>query len=257
MSERCECLDVFKRVEDKYVIAKEDVDKFVEACGNHIKEDIYFKYTVHSIYYDSPESDLVIHSLLKPKYKMKLRLRAYGDIHEDDTVFLETKKKYKDIVYKKRIPLKYKEAMDYLEYGKPHSVHNNTADEIDYILNFYNCESKTLILYDRTCYASTEEEDVRITFDENIRYRINDINLFENGDEIPLEKDLVLLEVKAMDRYPMWLVDILTDMNIQKISFSKYGSIYTNNFEEMKPSIAPSAYAYKGLKEKSLCSLQY
>lgn len=249
-------IETFKRVEDKYVLTPEEKEEFLARCKDYITEDVYYKYSVHSVYYDNASNDLAVHSLMKPDYKMKLRLRCYGEPSEDKPVFLETKKKYDKIVYKRRIDLGLQEAIDYLEYGKPHHVKNNTADEIDYILNYYNLEAKVYIAYDRECYAAINEADVRITFDKNIRYRIDDVSLEEKGNEEKLKDGFVMLEVKATKRYPMWLVKVLSEMKLYKTSFSKYGTIYSVNFDELayKPTLK-----YERIKEKEnlVCSVQY
>ena len=249
-------IETFKRVEDKYVLTPEEKEIFLKKCEEYIKEDIYYKYSIHSVYYDNMTNDLAVHSLMKPDYKMKLRLRCYGEPSKDKPVFLETKKKFENIVYKRRIELGLDEAYDYLEYGKPHHVKSNTADEIDYILNYYNLEAKAYIAYDRECYAAINEEDVRITFDTNIRYRTNDVSLDEKGNEEKLKEGFVMLEVKAMKRYPMWLVRVLSEMKLYKTSFSKYGTIYSLNFSELayKPTLK---YQRLSEKENLLCSIQY
>ena len=254
--ERNEIIDVFQRVEDKYELTPAQAEMFIQLCGRHIKEDIYYKYTVQSVYYDTAGSDLIIHSLTKPDYKMKLRLRSYGQPDGRKPVFLETKKKFDDIVYKRRIVLNEEEAEQYLEYGIPHHVHNNTADEIEYIMNFYNPEARVLIIYDRECYAAVDEQDVRITFDTNIRYRTDHVNLYENGTEKKLAEGKVMLEVKAMNRYPLWLVRILSKMNLRQTSFSKYGTIYTINFEKSGRTRRIPEHVYTE-KENRVCSLQY
>lgn len=254
-------LDTFQRVEDKYPLTYEQANTFLHLAQSHLKKDIYFQYTVHSIYYDTKDTAFLIQGMEKPTYKMKLRLRSYGEPNASQPVWLETKKKYGNIVYKRRIPLKEKEAYAYLKEGIPHSVQNHTAKEIDYLMHQYDLEPKTLICYDRTCFASKSEEDVRITMDEHIRYRIEDINLHENGSEIPLKQGFVMMEIKAMDRYPIWLVRILSQMKLYKSSFSKFGTIYQNNFETMSPLketlyVSHASNTLK-LEEEKLCSIHY
>ncbi len=252
-------LDTFKRVEDKYIMTKKQAARFMELCSSHLKEDTYFRYTVRSVYFDSERSDLVIRSLMKPDYKMKLRLRSYCDPQGDTPVFLETKKEFEDIIYKRRIGLSYDEAIAYLDYGIPHHVKNNTADEIDYLLNYYNLSEKVMIAYDRECYASKTEDDVRITFDSNVRYRIDGFSMVLDGSEKRLtDEDTVVMEVKAMDRYPLWLTKTLSAMKLYRGSFSKYGKIYTENFEQMAPVVRP-VYTYENqmITEGRICSVQY
>lgn len=258
-------LDTFMRVEDKYQLTYEQANKFLDYAKTYIKKDIYFQYSVHSIYYDTKDLKFLINGMEKPTYKMKLRLRSYGN-PSDQPVWLETKKKYGNIVYKRRIPIEQHEAFDYLNKGIPHSVHCHTAQEIDYILKHNKFEPKTLICYERTCFASKYEEDVRITLDENIRYRITNINLNEDGTEKYLKKGCVMMEIKAMNRYPIWLVEILTSMKLYKTSFSKFGSIYQANFKKMSPYINEDLVLntnrnfkiYEQNKNKEeLCSIHY
>lgn len=251
--------DVFCRVEDKYPMTKKQAEEFVEAIREHVREDAYFRYTVHSVYYDSADCQLAVHSLMKPKYKMKLRLRCYGEADGDTPAFFETKKKYGDIVFKKRITLTENEALNYAENGVMHHVTGNTADEIDYLFRYYDLQPKVHISYDRECWSSISEQDVRITFDFNIRYRTDDLSLRENGSEQKLfDDDTVVMEVKAMDRYPMWLVRLLSERKLYKQSNSKYGKIYTLHQQELNPQFG-TAYALTGMnaKEKMVCSVQY
>lgn len=255
-----EAIDTFKRVEDKYRITFEQMESLLAAWSDHMHKDVYYRYRVHSVYYDSENCDLIVHGLQKTGYKMKLRLRCYGQPGSNKPVFLETKKKLGDIVYKKRLQLSEREAYDYLDYGIMHHVHNNTAGEIDYMMNYYNLKPKVLIAYDRECYAADREEDVRITFDTNIRYRIDDPDLSENGTEEELAPGMIMMEIKAMDRYPMWIVKELSAMKLYRTSFSKYGKIYAENMNEMNPvsqtyALQPETAEYE--KEKKICSLQF
>jgi hypothetical protein len=250
-------IDVFQRVEDKYRISRREAREILNEMKGYIKKDQYFQYTVHNIYYDSPDSQMIISSLNSDRFKEKLRLRCYEQPSDDTLCFLETKKKFGDIVYKKRIALNHKEAMAYLNEGIMHHVDNNTADEIDYLINYYSCVPKTLILYDRTCFSAVNEADVRVTFDANIRYRNDDINLTERGDEKLLAGNDVIMEIKAMNRYPMWLVRILSERKLYKHSFSKYGMIYRQNYQDMTVTGTPVMDRYMNEKENRVCSVQY
>ncbi|MNW19369.1 VTC domain protein [compost metagenome] len=55
-------------------------------------------YTITNIYYDTECNTLIRNSLSKPKYKEKLRLRAYGTPNADSNVYLEIKKKVVGLV---------------------------------------------------------------------------------------------------------------------------------------------------------------
>lgn len=249
-------IDIFQRVEDKYRISRQEAQEILNQIHSRIHEDDYFRYTVHNVYYDSADSRMIISSLNRDDFKEKLRLRCYEQPSDDTLCFLETKKKYSNIVYKKRIALSHEEAVNYLDYGIMHHVKNNTADEIDYLMNYYNCQPKTLILYERECWSAIVEPDLRITFDSNIRYRIDDVNLTENGSEKSMIGDDVIMEIKAMNRYPIWLVRILSERKLYKQSFSKYGNIYKTNSIAMTDYENPT-FVYTANKERRICSVQY
>ena len=51
-------------------------------------------YNIYNIYYDTDNSDVIRHSISKPYYKEKLRLRSYYiPNNSNDKVFLELKRK--------------------------------------------------------------------------------------------------------------------------------------------------------------------
>ena len=56
--------------------------------------------TICNIYYDTADYRLIRASLEKPAYKEKLRLRSYGVTEPGGEVFLELKKKYKEMTEK-------------------------------------------------------------------------------------------------------------------------------------------------------------
>ena len=105
---------VFQRYEKKYLLDREQYEGFREAIEGFMQVDEYGKSTICNIYYDTEHYDLIRASIERPPYKEKLRLRSYGVPKLSDTVFLEVKKKYKGIVYKRRIALPLAEAYDIL-----------------------------------------------------------------------------------------------------------------------------------------------
>ncbi|MBP3869709.1 MAG: polyphosphate polymerase domain-containing protein [Faecalicoccus sp.] len=225
-------IDTFERVEDKYELSESQYQLFLKAIQDHVHPDIYYKYTVHSIYFDNDHYQLAVNSLQKPEYKCKVRLRTYEQPNKDSKCFLELKKKYNDIVYKTRFYMDVNSAYRYLYENVIPEDSNNIMRELNYVFHYYDLHNFCYVQYDRECYAANEDADVRITFDTNIRYRLDDISLSTKGSEIDLiPEDTHMLEIKCKDRYPLWLVEILSKMKLYKKSFSKCGSIYVNNFE--------------------------
>ena len=95
----------FERRELKYRITDSQRAALEAAFGARMVPDEHGESTICNIYYDTADYRLIRASLEKPAYKEKLRLRSYGVTEPGGEVFLELKKKYKGIVYKRRITL--------------------------------------------------------------------------------------------------------------------------------------------------------
>lgn len=156
-------------------------------------------------------------------YKEKVRLRSYGKANLNDTVYFEIKKKYKGTVNKRRISMKYK---DYLEYLKGNYLSEDQIfKEIDYLIKYYNLLPKVFIAYERDSYLVIND-DIRITFDHNIRKRRDNLNMNSINGKLLHSNHEVLMEIKTLGSLPDWFIKSLETINIYQCSFSKYGSIY-------------------------------
>ncbi|MDE7164248.1 MAG: polyphosphate polymerase domain-containing protein [Clostridiales bacterium] len=220
---------VFKRYEYKYLLTAEQYFAVLTELDKHMIADKHGKSTIQSLYYDTDDFLLVRRSLEKPIYKEKLRLRSYGQAKGDDEVFLELKKKYDGVVFKRRIQLTAADAerglFDYVRAQK-----EQIAKEITYAVDLYKTLApRVLLLYDRTAYfGEGTESDLRVTFDTNIRYRTDRLTLSGGTDGTPVRSDgKILMEVKAGTSIPMWLCRLISANGIRKTSFSKYGSAYS------------------------------
>lgn len=223
----------FRRIEQKYVLTKQQKEHLLFRIKKHLEKDDFYKSTITNIYFDNKNNDLIINSLEKPIYKEKIRLRCYkSNPTLNDDVFFEIKNKYKGIVGKRRIKIKLKEFYNYLN-KKELPKDNQIMKEIDYFINYYDLESKIYIAYDRESFRGLGDNDLRITFDSNLRSRIEDINL-EYGDAGKkfFKEDIYIMEIKALGTIPLWLVKELSLLKIYPSSFSKYGNIYSKNLKE-------------------------
>lgn len=220
--------NIFKRYEIKYLITKDQQEKLKILMEEYMVPDKFYKTTNCNIYFDTPEKLLIRRSLEKPVYKEKLRVRSYGVANEDSKVFIELKKKYQGIVYKRRIALDEKQAMEYLCERKELDGPNQISKEVDYFLDLYQgIEPSIFLAYERESYASKTDSNFRMTFDQNILFREHDLSLTKGiyGEHI-LDSDKVLLEVKTGLGIPMWLTTFFSENRIYKTSFSKYGKAY-------------------------------
>lgn len=219
--------EIFQRYEKKYILTKAQHEQFLERVNDHLEMDTYGESIICNLYYDTPSYDLIRNSLEKPVYKDKLRLRSYGVPKKGDKTFVEIKKKYDGIVYKRRIELPYEESAKYLDDGISPSKVNQIKKEIDYFVRYYQPVKKMYIAYDRSAMIGKFDDSIRVTFDRNIRYRMNDLDLGK-GDygTLVLSPETVLMEIKVAGAYPLWMVSILSDLQLYPTSFSKYGSCY-------------------------------
>ena len=166
---------IFKRVEKKYMLTKEQYESLIEAITPYMEIDKYGETEIRNIYFDNADDELIETSLKKPTYKEKLRLRSYGTPENDSTVFFEIKKKYRGIVYKRRISMTLSEAYEYIESGKlPSHLEGNIPVEIDYMMHRYCLSPKAFISYRRVAWAGKDNPDLRITFDRDITSRYDD-----------------------------------------------------------------------------------
>ena len=92
----------FKRYEIKYLLTKQQKQAVLQAMEPYMRLDSYGRTTIRNIYFDTDTYRLIRRSLEKPAYKEKLRIRSYRTAAPDDPVFVELKKKYKSVVYKRR-----------------------------------------------------------------------------------------------------------------------------------------------------------
>ena len=224
---------VFKRYEKKYMLDKNQYEQLTNVINDHMKVDEYDKHTICNIYFDTDDYRLIRTSIEKPKYKEKLRLRSYGIPTLDSKVFLEIKKKFDGIVYKRRISFSLQDAYTYLAEGTYPKEDIQIKKEIDYFISYYRPMPKMYIAYDRIAYFCEEDDHFRITFDSNIRYRRDDL-LLEHGThgDVLLDESLHLMELKIAGAIPLWLVHAMSDLKIYPTSFSKYGTIYKKLFTE-------------------------
>lgn len=229
---------IFKRYEIKYLLDAEEYNRVKSAMEEFMTQDIYGLHTICNIYYDTDQFTLIRHSIEKPVYKEKFRVRSYGVPKESDPVFLEIKKKYKGVVSKRRVVTTLNQARKYLQDKEDCIERSQILNEIDYIFQKENLVPKVYIAYDRIAYYGKENPEIRMTIDTNMRYREKDLDLSMGDYGEPILKDKkYLMEIKLPDAMPLWMSHILTKNKIYPISFSKYGTcykdelIYSNHME--------------------------
>ena len=217
----------FERREIKYVIGGEQCRLLRERLVGHTMTDRYGASEVSSVYYDTPDRLLIRRSIEKPIYKEKLRLRCYGSVTGQSPAFVELKKKYNRVVYKRRVIMPLGDAMNYLAGGPPPDDGQITR-EIDYALKLYgNLQPSMAIFYHRIALVGKDDPELRITFDGNIRWRQHDLDLSHDthGRRL-LDDDIFVMEIKCRGALPLWLTAALDEARAYPTGFSKYGTAY-------------------------------
>lgn len=235
-------IKTFKRYEKKYMLNEYQFKELTSRLYKYMKADKHCRdgnyYTIFNIYYDTENHDIIRHSISKPYYKEKLRLRTYTlPTSLNDEVFLELKKKVGGIVCKRRATMTLKEAYDFIENGKipptQQYINRQVIQEIDYFLKNNKVTPRVCISYERIAYFSKEDNNFRLTFDRNIRAKRENIFLEdENLGKRLVEKNQYLMEVKILGAIPIWLTTIFSELKIYSSSFSKYGTEFKRHCEE-------------------------
>ena len=217
---------IFKRYELKYLMSRQTRDALLRDMEPYMVPDRFSHSSIRNIYYDTPNYRLIRESLDKPVYKEKLRVRSYGRAGQEDDVFVELKKKYESVVYKRRLEMPQRQAMEAM-LGRAVLPETQIGREIKAALEFYQeLIPRVFLSYERDAYHALDA-DFRLTFDESIRYRQEELTLSSDtwGNSL-LDSDTVLMELKVSDSVPLWMASLLSQYHIPKTTFSKYGAAY-------------------------------
>ena len=227
----------FDRVEKKCLITKEQKRRMLEAVEQNMQKDNYYKSEVYNIYFDTDNYDLIIQSIEQPMFKEKLRARSYGGF---DKVFFEIKTKLcgkdNNVGYKRRVRITRK---DYHKLVKNHTsvadfMASNAdgendyriAQEVDYLIKYFDLKPKILVFYVRYSYQG--DGGLRITFDEDLKYRTENVNFTKRKTDKKYFEDEknIIMEIKAHGAWPLWLVRRMSEERVFPQQFSKVGKIY-------------------------------
>lgn len=228
-------IEVFSRYELKFGINSKQYGAVLNEIEGRMTSDAHSRggayYTISNIYYDTPDNRLISAALNHDgDYRYKLRLRTYDPSQQ--TAFLEIKKKFRGLTGKRRTAMYIDDVNPMLIQGvfpKAQPFMNmQVTNELYRIGRVLTLEPKAVISYDRRAYFGTGSEgDLRITFDRGIRARRSGLDLrLGSGGEPLTDPDFYIMEVKVEHGVPMWVAKMLSDNEIRRIKFSKYGTEY-------------------------------
>lgn len=218
---------IFKRYEIKFLLTQQQRESLERSMWReHMVPDEWGPSTTRSLYLDTPSWLLARRSIESPRYKEKLRIRSYVAASADDEVFLELKKKFSGVVYKRRCVVSLSRARALVAMTAAPAT--QIEREIAFAAQRYQpLVPAMLVCYEREAYFDALNHEFRMTFDRNVRYRTRALALDMPTFGAPLMNEgYSLLEVKCLGALPLWLTTWLAENNVYKASFSKYGMAY-------------------------------
>ncbi|MDR0381288.1 MAG: polyphosphate polymerase domain-containing protein [Oscillospiraceae bacterium] len=227
-------VEVFNRYENKYLLDGETALWLQDRLAESMEPDAHNRrralYTIANLYYDTEDSHLIRTSLAKPRYKEKLRLRAYGVPAGADEVYVEIKKKVRGLVNKRRSAMPLGEAYAFLRGGpltyRP-PMNRQVLREAAYLTERCAPRPKLCLAYERRAYFGVGRHDLRVSFDTNLRARRTALRLEAGTHGAPLLDDgMWIMEIKVARSIPVWLCRLLSEARVYPVSFSKYGAEY-------------------------------
>ena len=222
-------METFRRFEKKYLLDEQQYRRLTELLKDRVLPDKFYETDIRSIYYDTDDHELIRRSIEKPEYKEKLRIRSYKEVTGDEMVFVELKKKFDGIVYKRRTKASSVQLLDDIyrcQFKDP-----QVGKEILYALDYYGRLKPSIFIgCKRTSFVGKEDRDLRITFDKEICYRMEDLSL-RKTEKDKLLTDKTVMELKIKDAMPLWLSEILDEVKAYPRGFSKVGNAFLKELQ--------------------------
>ena len=217
------------RHELKYLIAPSELNVLrsvlkpvmqLDPNGNENNE-----YHIRSLYFDTIDDDALVDKIAGVGNRKKYRIRIYN--FSDRVIKLECKSKYGDLISKQSVSIP-RELAEQLIAGDPdglqrmrHPLFHDVFRE----MRTHLLRPAVIVDYIREAYIHPAEE-VRVTFDKQLRTGLNSIELFDPyvPTAPPLDNGEIILEVKYNRVLPPYIRDLLTTYcpQAQQSAISKY-----------------------------------
>lgn len=228
---------IFRRYEKKYILTSHQYQQLMSAFAEKFTANVYGEYSVHNIYFDTDQDEIIRTSIERPIYKEKMRMRWYGALQEETEAFVELKKKFDGIVYKRRIAMPFSDAVKYLLQDELPPKDSQILHEIQWVRQRYHLHPAAQIFYDRKAFCCKDNDQLRMTFDTNLKasglldigISNENLALLQNNEVAQvalLPANTHLMELKIPNAMPVWMSHVLSELKIFPTSFSKYGTYY-------------------------------
>lgn len=221
----------FNRYEIKYAIPVSSLSVLKPDLERFLGRDAYAGasgfYSIASLYFDTPDLDCYRNKLDGLLYRRKLRIRVYPE-KPDGLAFVEIKQRVNRTVQKRRLPMTLKDAYAMcsgsMRFKLSEADDQEIADEVHYLVASLRLRPKNVIAYTRQAYVGhAVDPGMRLTFDTLIRTRRADFDLeVPHKTQIAFPAHLAVMEVKANERVPHWLISLLARHQCTLTRVSKY-----------------------------------
>jgi hypothetical protein len=185
------------------------------------------RYTVHSIYFDTPDLRFYREKVEGIMNRFKLRMRGYENGVPGSNVFFEIKRKNNMVISKTRHAAPVSDVENIIGENAQRDGNTDTAlSAFLYHMDALSLSPSALIRYDRTAFVDPSGGSVRVTFDTSLRTKARPTitELYSTDDIRDVMEDQLILEVKFENDMPQWLEDVMDRLALQRTSVSKYAN---------------------------------
>ncbi len=234
----------FERREFKFLIDEARVARVREMIRPFCELDPFaasqpdHKYSIESIYFDTPNLALFRANELEMSERYKLRIRTYPDV-KDSPAFFEVKRRCNDVIVKDRgkAPADWVRAVEEPGWFPGDSGDGTLSPAAEAFLSRLRgkgCRPVCTVDYRREAWASTIDDYARVTFDGEIRCQAVKSAHFGSRPgswtgvdhahpSWAVTRSMMVLELKFTRAVPSWMVNIVRSLELTRASFSKYG----------------------------------
>lgn len=224
------------RFELKYLLSHDQYRAMAAELKNYMlldqRGDAYGRYLITSLYFDTVDYRAYWDKVEGHRFRRKVRVRVYGRerVTPDTLCFAEIKQRINKTLQKKRAFLPYATAMALCEAGEPVAGESEAdqavIDEILYLRQTLQLQPACVVSYHRLAFEGSEHEPgLRVTFDSELKGRVHDLSLLSLGyaeNQYFFPPDQYVLEVKANNRVPHWLTQLIGNHRCTLRRVSKY-----------------------------------
>ncbi|KUI36665.1 vacuolar transporter [Mycobacterium sp. GA-2829] len=226
-------MHAFNRYEIKYFVDEIRVPELRDELAGHMDTDPYSPhggYPVTSLYYDTPDLRFYWEKIEGLRFRRKVRMRLYGapSACTDDTpVQVEIKQRVNRVTQKRRTELPYATAVQWLDHRREidcDASQKPFVNEVSTLVENLDLRPIVTTGYLREAFVGRDADlGLRVTIDHRVHGRDRDFH-FASGaqNRFIIPPKLAIVEVKANERVPYWITDLLARVDMSVIRVSKY-----------------------------------